>query len=129
MSLLFVQTTKSHGTSSASPVPIPELSLTIPEGEGEQALVILNLPNVYVLNPAGNDPGGKFTISANGTVLPAYACMTPVSNGLVGNGRQTVTLVVAVPLMLKLQPIVAMWQALNSCHIVLDSPASLSART
>jgi hypothetical protein len=41
---LYAQTRGLQSTNSASFVPIPGLSLTIPEGVGTSVLVILNLP-------------------------------------------------------------------------------------
>lgn len=126
MSLIFVQTTQSHQTDSILPVPIPELNMTLPEGSGEQALLILNVPNVYATT-GGNIPGGRFGISVNGTVLAAYA--TFMYNDLPPSGdRVAQTLVVAVPLTLKPQQVQAVWQAYNGCSVVIDTPASLSAQ-
>ena len=129
MPLAFVETTKAHGTSSAAPVPIPELSLALPEGAGEQALVILNLPNVYVMKATGGDPGGAmFHILVNGTALRAYALINPTPTNATNKGQQTVTLVVAVPLKFEAQTITATWQTTNGFTVVAET-ASLSARS
>ena len=126
MSLIFVQTTQPHQTASMLPTPIPELNMTLPEGAGEQALVILNLPNVYATT-GGNNPGGRFSISVNGTVLPAYA--TFMYNDVPPSGdRLAQTLVVAIPLTLNPQKVQAMWQTYNGCTVAIDTPASLSAQ-
>jgi hypothetical protein len=126
MSLIFTQTTQSHQTDSMLPVPIPELNMTLPEGVGEQALLILNVPNVYATT-GGNVPGGRFGISVNGTVLPAYA--TFMYNSVPPSGdRLAQTLVVAVPLTVEPQQVQAVWQTYNGCTVVIDTPASLSAQ-
>jgi mannose-binding lectin len=68
MSILYAQTSGTHQTNSGQFVPIPGLSLTLPEGVGVTALAILNLPNPYA---RGNDfPGGTLGISVAGTISP-----------------------------------------------------------
>ena len=69
---LYAQTSGEHSTNSSSFVPkFPGLSLSIPEGVGVSALVILNLPNPFA---QGNDfPGGTLGISVNGKVSPVVA--------------------------------------------------------
>ena len=71
---LYAQTNGEQTTNSGSFVPIPGLTLTLPEGVGVTALVILNLPNPYA---QGSDfPGGTLGISVNGTVSPVFATFT-----------------------------------------------------
>ena len=50
------------------------LSITIPGGVGEMALVILNVPNPYATGD--KNPGGNFGIQVNGTLQAAYASFT-----------------------------------------------------
>jgi hypothetical protein len=60
---LYAQTSGNQSTNSGSFVPIPGLSLTIPEGVGTAALVILNLPRPYATG--NNNPGGNFGVSVD----------------------------------------------------------------
>ena len=66
---LYAQTTGTQQTNSGTFVPIPGLTLTIPEGVGTSALIILNVPMPYA--QGNNYPGGTFGITVGGT---AYAC-------------------------------------------------------
>jgi len=105
-------------------VPIPGLSLTIPEGAGDDALVILNVPAPYaVIANWTSGRGGVFTISVDGIVLPEYAEFDYVNSISSQNVpvRVPVTLVVAVPLKLKNQTVVAL-----AGNCIIDSTASLS---
>jgi hypothetical protein len=104
--------------------PIPGLSLTIPEGAGDQALVILNVPASYaVIANFTSGRGGQFNISVDGTTLPEYAEYDYVASMSAQNMpvRVPVTLVVAVPLKLKPQTVVAL-----AANCIIDSTASLS---
>jgi hypothetical protein len=104
--------------------PIPGLSLTIPEGVGDDALVTLNVPASYaVIANFTNGQGGRFGISVDGTTLPNYAGYNYLTSMWLQNvqGRIPATLVVAVPLKLKLQTVVGL-----AANCIIDSPASLS---
>jgi hypothetical protein len=102
--------------------PIPGLSLQIPAGAGEQALIILNVPAPYLLHPSPRGGGYiAFNISVDGTTLPAIAKFTGPDEA-----RVPTTLVVAVPLAAKPQTIVALWGGFDA-YARIDSPASLSA--
>jgi len=104
--------------------PIPGLSLTIPEGVGDQALVILNVPASYaVIASFTSGSGGQFYISVDGTVLPEYAEYDYVvsMNAQQTPVRMPATLVVAVPLTLKPQTVVGL-----AANCIIDSTASLS---
>ena len=102
--------------------PIPGLSLTIPEGAGEQALIILNVPASYNVGGSGDGSGGQFNLSVDGTMLPEYAAYNYGQYGSYGLPlRMPATLVVAVPLTLKQQTVVAYAQ---TC--IIDTSASLS---
>ena len=105
--------------------PIPGLTLTLPEGAGESALVILNVPASYaVIANFTNGQGGQFYISVNGTVLPEYAEYDYVvsMNAQQTPVRMPATLVVSIPLTLKPQTVVAL-----AANCIIDSTASLSA--
>jgi hypothetical protein len=128
---LYVQTTGTQMVAfGTSPTPIPGLTLTIPEGAGEQALVTLNVPNPYSYTESrAYVAGGWFGLSVDGTTLPNVASFTFArpSLGDVDNlGRTPVTLIVAVPLAGKPQTVVALWRSYGM-WLRLDTPASLSA--
>jgi len=101
--------------------PIPGLSLELPVGSGERALVTLNVPAPYLTS--GDEDSGYcvFSISVDGTTLPATAQFSgPVMV------RVPTTLVVAVPLTSKPQQIVAQWGSFAAIANI-DSPATFSA--
>jgi hypothetical protein len=76
-------------------VPIPGLGITIPEGVGISALVILNVPNPFA---QGNDfPGGTFGISVSGTISPVVAVFTYNEKVPPSTGRIPTTLVASIP--------------------------------
>jgi hypothetical protein len=122
---LYAQTTGTHTTNSSSFVAIPGLTLTLPEGSGTFALVILNLPNPYA---SGNDfPGGNLGISVNGTVSPVVAVFTYNEQVPQSTGRIPTTLVVAVPLIAKPQTVQGVWSGVRGSTVHIDTPSSLSA--
>jgi len=122
---LYVQTSGKLTTNSGSLVPIPGLTLTIPEGVDTMALIILNLPNPFA---QGNDfPGGILGISVNGAVSPVLASFTYNESTPVSTGRIPTTLVVGVPLANKPQTIVGMWSGVRGSTVIIDSPATMSA--
>jgi len=122
---IYAQTSGTHQTNSGALVPIPGLSITIPEGVGVTALATLNVPNPYA---KGNDfPGGTFGISVNGTVSPVVAVFTYNEQVPPSTGRIPTTLVVGVPLVNHKQTIVAMWSGVRGSTVIIDTPASLSA--
>jgi hypothetical protein len=123
MSALFAQF--SGYQQFLGPAPIPGLTLTLPEGAGESALVILNVPASWAVVGGGNNgQGGQFNISVDGNTLAPYAAYNyltsmPLQNV---NGRIPATLVVSVPLLLQPQTVVAL-----ASNCIIDSTASLSA--
>ena len=118
MGALYAQTSQTNIKAGDPAIPIPGLSLTLPEGVGDVALVILNVPNSYA---TAKLRGARFDISIDGKKSPVYAAYNYSSN--VDNpALESTTLVVGVPLTLKPQAIVAWAQG---CIIV--SPATLSA--
>lgn len=104
--LYYAQSSGSQSTTSASPVPVPGLTITIPEGVGDSALVIVNLPNPYATG--SNFPGGAISITVNGTPSTVTAAFTYNDQQPQSSGRVPTTLVVAVPLENTSQTIVAM---------------------
>ena len=101
--------------------PIPGLTLKLPEGVNEQALVILNVPASYSV---ARNTGGVFNISVDGTMLKEYAEYDFTNYSPSTRGRSPATLVVAVPLILKNQTVVA-----YAANCIIDSSASLSVIT
>ena len=125
MAVIFVQTSKPHQTNSATFIPIPGLTLTLPEGAMDQALVILNVPSASAVGESSFGTGGRFGVSVDGVVLPAFAEFTYEAAGR--NDRVPVTLVVAVPLAAKLQKIEGLYRAMPGATVRTgESPASLS---
>ncbi|TMJ05385.1 MAG: hypothetical protein E6G97_02995 [Alphaproteobacteria bacterium] len=128
MPVIYVQTTGSQQVGFGNAQPIPGLSLTLPEGVGESALVILNVPNPNTYNEGTQyASGGWFGISVDGTTLPTVASFSyAIERNTQGAGRFPTTLVVAVPLAGKPQTVVALWRSLGM-SLYIDTPASLSA--
>jgi len=120
----YVQVNGPLQTNSANWTPMPGLALTIPEGVGIQAIVILNVPNPYATG--NNYPGGNFGIAVNGAVLPMYACFTYDSQTPQSTGRKPTTLVVGVPLGQKPQQVQAMWSGVRGATVHIDSPVSMT---
>jgi hypothetical protein len=118
--------TGGQQTNSGTFVPIPGLSLTISEGVGISALIILNVPNPYAKGT--NYPGGMFGVSVNGTVSPVQAVFTYNEQQPPSTGRIPTTLVVAVPLSQKgSQTVQAVWLGVRGSTVITDSPSTLSA--
>jgi hypothetical protein len=123
---LYAQTSGTLTTNSDSFVPIPGLTFSIPEGVGDTALVILNLPMPYATG--NNYPGGTLGISVNGTVSPVVASFTYNEQNPASTGRIPTTLVVSVPLtQAGAQTIQAVWYGVRGSTVIIDSPATLSA--
>lgn len=122
---LYAQTSGTQQTNSGTFVPIPGLTLTIPEGVDASALVILNVPMPYA---TGSDwPGGTFGITVNGTASPVIAGFTYMDQTTTGGGRIPTTLVVSVPLVNAAQTVAAVWQGVRGSTVIIDTPATLSA--
>jgi mannose-binding lectin len=124
MAILSAVTSGTQSTNSGSFVPIPGLTLSLPEGVGISGLVILNLPNPFA--QGNNTPGGLFGISVNGTVSPVVASFTYNEAVPPSTGRIPTTLVLAVPLTTTKQVIQGMWQGVRGSKVIIDSPATLS---
>lgn len=124
---LYAQTSGTHSTNSGTFVPIPGLTITLPEGVGTTALVILNVPNPYA--QGSNFPGGTFGISVNGTVSPVQAVFTYNEQKPQSTGRIPTTLVVGVPLtqIKGGQTVQAVWFGVRGSNVIIDTPATLSA--
>jgi hypothetical protein len=124
---LYAQTSGTHQTNSGTFVPIPGLSLTLPEGVGTAAIVVLNVPNPYA--KGNNFPGGTFGISVNGTVSPVQAVFTYNEQHPQTTGRIPTTLVVGVPLTQVKggQKVQAVWLGVRGSTVIMDTPSTLSA--
>ncbi len=102
------------------------LTLTLPQGVAETALVILNVPNPYATG--SNFPGGNFGIQVNSTVQSAFASFTYNEQVPPSTGRIPTTLTVAVPLSSSgTTAITAVWAGVRGSTVHIDSPAVLSA--
>jgi hypothetical protein len=122
---LYAQTNGTHQTNSANWTAIPNLTLTLPEGVGTAALVILNAPMPYA--EGNSNPGGNFGVSVNGAVSTVVASFTYNEAQPASYGRVPTTLVLSVPLGNKPQTIVGMWSNVRGSTVVIDSPTTLSA--
>ena len=122
---LYAQTSGTQQTNSGTFVPIPGLTLTIPEGVDASALVILNVPMPFA--QGNNYPGGTFGITVNGTASPVIASFTYNDQNPGSTGRIPTTLVVSVPLVNATQTVAAVWYGVRGSTVIIDTPASLSA--
>jgi hypothetical protein len=124
---LYAQTSGTHQTNSGTWVPLPGLAITLPEGVGTLAIVILNVPNPYA---TGNDvPGGGFGITVNEMLSPVQAIFTYNEQNPQSTGRVPTTLVVGVPLAQVKggQTVQAVWFGVRGSTVIIDSPATLTA--
>ncbi|QPF83667.1 hypothetical protein IC762_28830 [Bradyrhizobium genosp. L] len=115
----------THTTNSSSWTSIPGLTLTIPEGVGTIAIVVLNIPFPYATG--NNTPGGNFGININGAVSPVVAGFTYNEQVPQSTGRVPTTLVVGVPLGNKPQVITGVWSNVRGSTVIIDTPATLTA--
>ena len=122
---LYAQTSGTQQNNSGTFVPIPGLTLTIPEGVDASALVILNVPMPFA--QGNNYPGGTFGITVNGTASPVIASFTYNDQKPGSNGRIPTTLVVSVPLGNAAQTVAAVWYGVRGSTVIIDTPATLSA--
>ena len=123
---LYAQSSGTHSTNSSTLVPIPGLSIVVPEGAGTSALIILNVPNPYA---TGDDyPGGVFGISVNGSISPVLAVFSYNEQHPPSTGRIPTTLVVSVPLaQTGPQTVLGLWRGVRGSTVIIDTPATLSA--
>jgi mannose-binding lectin len=122
---LYAQTSGTQSTNSGTFVSIPGLTLTIPAGVNDAALVVVNLPNPYATG--NNYPGAVVGISVDGTVSPVQACFTYSEQQMPFPGRVPTTLVVSVPLTNNPQTVNAVWYGVRGSTVIIDSPATMSA--
>jgi hypothetical protein len=122
---MYAQTSGPHSTTSDSYVPVPGLTIKIPQGVGASALIILNLPYAFAEGPAS--PGGIFGIEINGAVSPVIGGFTSGTQIVPNTGRVPTTLVVNVPLAAAAQTITALWRGVRGSTVIIDSPATLTA--
>lgn len=124
--ITFAQTTGTHSTTSGQWTAIPGLQVKLPQGVGESALVILNVPNPFA---TGNDfPGGNFGLQVNGKVIDVVATFTYNEKIPPSSGRVPTTLCAAVPLSQTGASVVqAVWSGVRGSAVNIDSPATLTA--
>jgi len=124
--IVSAQSSGSQSTNSGSWTPMPGLTIKLPQGVGEQALLILNVPNPYA---QGNDtPGGNFGLQVNGTVQAAYASFTYNETNPPSTGRIPTTLCAVTPLsQTGAVTVVAVWSGVRGATVRIDSPATLTA--
>jgi hypothetical protein len=124
---LYAQSSGTQQTNSGTFVPIPGLTITIPEGAGTSALIILNVPNPYA--KGNNFPGGTFGISVGGVVSPVQATFTYNEAQPQSTGRVPTTLVLSVPLQQIPggQVVLGLWYGVRGSTVIIDTPATLSA--
>lgn len=124
--IITVQSSGNQSTNSNTWTAMPSLALTLPQGVGETALVILNVPNPYATG--GSFPGGNFGIQVNGNLQSAIASFTYNEAQPASSGRMPTTLTVAVPLSSGgTSAITAVWAGIRGSTVHLDTPAILSA--
>jgi len=124
--IVYAQTTGTQSTNSGSWVPMPGLAVKLPEGVGEQALLILNVPNPYA--SGNNYPGGNFGLQVNGTLQSPFASFTYNEQVPPSTGRIPTTLCAVVPLsQTGASTVVAVWSGVRGSTVHIDSPATLTA--
>ena len=123
--IVYAESSGPQSTNSGSWTPIPGLTITLPRGVGDSALLILNIPNPYAQGT--NNPGGNFGLQINGKVLNAFACFTYNEQVPPSTGRVPTTLSVVAPLS-SAGPtlVVAVWSGVRGATVRIDSPATLT---
>jgi hypothetical protein len=123
--IVYAQTTGTQSTNSGSWVPMPGLAVKLPEGVGEQALLILNVPNPYA--SGNNYPGGNFGLQVNGMLQSPFASFTYNEQNPPSTGRIPTTLCAVVPLsQTGAVTVVAVWSGVRGSTVHIDSPATLT---
>jgi hypothetical protein len=123
--IVSAQTSGTLTTNSGSWTPITGLTVTIPQGVGVQALVILNVPNPFATG--NSNPGGNFGVQVNGTVQSAFASFTYNEVNPPSTGRIPTTLTVPVALSQSGDlTVVAVWSGVRGSTVHIDSPATLT---
>jgi hypothetical protein len=123
--IVYAQTTGTQTTNSASWVPMPGLTVKLPEGVGEQAWLTLNVPNPYATG--NNYPGGNFGLQVNGTLQSPFASFTYNEQNPPSTGRIPTTLCAVVPLsQTGGVTVVAVWSGVRGSTVHIDSPATLT---
>ena len=115
----------AQSTNASTWASMSGLTLTIPAGVGETAIIILNVPMPYATG--NNNPGGTFGISVNGAVSTVTASFTYNEVNPASTGRIPTTLIVGIPLGNKTQTIQAVWYGVRGSTVHIDSPATLTA--
>jgi hypothetical protein len=124
--IISAQTSGTQSTNSGSWTPMPGLTIQLPQGVGENALVVLNVPMPWATGD--NYPGGNFGLQVNGNVLAAYACFTYNEQVPPSTGRIPTTLTGVVPLsQTGTVQVVAVWSGVRGATVHIDSPSTLSA--
>ncbi|HMK69622.1 MAG TPA: hypothetical protein VK442_01490 [Xanthobacteraceae bacterium] len=123
--IIYAETSGQHSTNSGSWSPIPGLTITLPRGVGDSALLILNIPNPYAQGT--HNPGGNFGLQVNGVVLGTFACFTYNEQVPPSTGRVPTTLSVVTPLSSSgPTSVVAVWSSVRHSTVRIDSPATLT---
>ena len=122
---MYAQSSGSQTTTSQSFVPMPGLSITLPEGVGTMAIVTLNVPQPF--SQGNNYPGGVFRITVDDKLSDVEGSFTYSEQSGGGTGRMPTTVVAGVPLAMKPQVIQAVWHGMRGSKVIIDSPATLPA--
>jgi hypothetical protein len=125
MATTYVQTSGNHQTNSANFTPIPGLTLTLPKGARTEAIIILNVPNPYLMGKGKptDSLGAVFGIAVDGKAPSVIASFTYRQADY--SRRVPTTLVAGVALTAKAQKIEAMWAGVRGATVHIDSPSSL----
>jgi mannose-binding lectin len=124
--IVSAQSSGAQSTNSSTWTPMPGLAIKLPQGVGEQALLILNVPNPYA--QGNNTPGGNFGLQVDGKVQSAFASFTYNEANPPSTGRIPTTLCATVPLsQTGSSTVVAVWSGIRGATVRIDSPATLTA--
>jgi mannose-binding lectin len=124
--IVSAQSSGNQSTNSGSWTPNPGLAINLPRGVGEQALLILNVSNLYA--QGNSNPGGNFGLQVNGAVQSAFASFTYNEQNPPSTGRVPTTLCAVAPLS-QTGPVavVAVWSGVRGATVRIDSQATLTA--
>jgi hypothetical protein len=128
--ILYTSSTGSFSTTSETQTFIGgNLELTLPPASAgtNNALVTLDLPNLYLSGGSTSVPGAIVYVTINNVPVATGMISTEAPVNGQNSGRKPMTIVVSVPLTNAFQNLSAQWEAVRGATVHTDTFASLSA--
>jgi hypothetical protein len=117
--IIYAQSSGTPSTNSGNWTAMPGLAIKQPQGIGDSALLILNVPNPYATG--SNNPGGNFGFQVDGKVIAVYGSFTYNEQNPPSTGRVPTTVVASVPLSQSATTsVVAVWSGIRGGTVHID---------